>query len=273
MLNLLKTYINDYEVEKAIIVGRNIVNRDPNNQEGVGAFLDFLLELAETLPVPAERREYLDQAKVIVSYVEENCTLNPEYLEWILSYSVKILDIEKKIIEDEDVKINKIVYDIELANNKALTKIHKMIGELDLVESQDEFDKMMKEFIELDRGIEKDYLTPEDQQQYDELSKLCSEMISKKMQELEHIRNVDYNREALADFFNTYIEFHDNEGAYKANIDLLISMLQNKFFKYETGRLFSETLMYNQFVYSRIFEKLSDDGKALLTKAAIEASK
>ena len=85
--------------------------------------MDFLFELSNTLTVLEERKEFLDQGKMIIAFVEENATLDPEFLEWILSYSEKALAIEKLINKAEDEKINKIVSDIEMSNNKALMKI------------------------------------------------------------------------------------------------------------------------------------------------------
>lgn len=273
MVELLKNYISEYEIEKAILVGRNIVNKDPNNKEAIQIFLDFLLDLADTLSVLDERREYLDQAKMIISFVEENAELTPEFIEWIMSYSEKALESERKVNKDEDDKINKIVYDIEMANNKALMKIHELCNQLKYVHDQDKFDELMKEFIETDRGIEKDYLTAIDQQQYDELSKICSETISEKMNELDHNKNISYNEQAAKAYYDTYCDFVANESDYKSNVDRLIDMLNANFFGFDSDKLFSETVIYYQFVYSKIFEKLSDEGKIQLTHASVVANK
>ena len=273
MIEMLKSYISEYEIEKAILVGRNIVNKEPNNQEAIQIFLEFLLDLANTLSVLDERREYLDQAKMIISFVEENADLTSEFIEWIMSYSEKALESEKKINKDEDEKINKIVYDIEMSNNKALMKIHELCDQLKYVDDQAKFDELMKEFINTDRGIEKDYLTDLDQRQYDELSKICSETISEKMNELEHNKNIAYNEKAVKAYYDTYCDFSVNESEYKNNVDRLIDMLNANFFGFDSDKLFSETVIYYQFVYSKIFEKLSDEGKLLLTHASVVANK
>lgn len=273
MLALLKKYINEYEIDKAIVIGRNIINQDPNNREAIQCYLDFLFELSNTLTVLEERKEFLDQGKMIIAFVEENATLDPEFLEWILSYSEKALAIEKLINKAEDEKINKIVSDIEMSNNKALMKIHELCGKLQHVDTQEEFDELMKMFIETDRGIEKNYLTALDQQQYDDLSKICSETISSKMQELEHMQNISYNEDAVQSYHDAYVEFSSHEAEYKDNIDRLIGMLNTKLFCFDSEKLFQESLIYYQYVYSRIFEKLSDEGKMRITQASIKANK
>ncbi len=273
MIELLKKYIEEYEIEKAVVIGRNIINQNPNDKEAAQVFLDFLLELADTLSVIDERREFLDQAKMIISFIEENAKLNPDSLDWIMSFSDKAILIEKKINKDEDDKVNKIVYDIEMSNNKALMKIHELCDALKRVDTQEQFDDLMKKFIETDRSIEKEYRTLTDQQQYDELSKICSETISLKMQELEHQQNIGYNEQAVQAYCDTYLDFTANESDYKSNIDRLIDMLNMRFFGFDSEKLFPETVIYYQYVYSRIFDKLTDEGKLKVTYASVLANK
>ena len=40
-----------------------------------------------------ERKEFLDQAKIVLAYVEENADLTPEYLEWLVAMSEKTLEV------------------------------------------------------------------------------------------------------------------------------------------------------------------------------------
>ena len=273
MIELLKKSIDDYDIEKTLIIGRNIINQNPNDKEAIAIFLDFMLELADTLPALEERREFLNQSKMMISFIQENAKLDSSYLDWILSYSDKILEAEKRINADEDKKINRIVSDIEMSNNKILMKIHALCDDLKRVESQEEFDSFMKQFIELDRSIEKNYLTKLDQQQYDDLSKLCSEIISEKMQELDKKNNVEYNKKAVDSFFDAYADFSNNDSKYKSNIDNLINMLNFKLFGFDSEKLFPETVVYYQYVYSKIFEKLGEEGKLAITYASIKANK
>lgn len=273
MLDLLKKSVEEYDIDKAIVIGRNIVNRDPNDKEAVQCFLDFLFELANTLPVLDERKMFLNQGKMILSFVEENAQLDPEYLDWIISYSEKASEIEQKIVTAEDEKINKIVSEIEMSNNKALMKIHELCDLLKSVTTQERFDELMKEFIEIDRGIEKDYLTKIDQKQYEQLSKLCSDTISERMQVIERNKNIDYNNEAISSYKAAYQGFCKSESTYKSNLPSLMYMLKDKLFSYDTSRLFPETIIYYQEIYKHIFDRLPDEGKEMITRASINANK
>lgn len=273
MHELLNKYIAEDEIEKAIVVGRNIVNKTPNNKEGIDTFVNFLFGLSENLPALQERKDYLEQAKIVISFVEENADLTADYLNWIVTLSDRAIEIERKISKSEDEKINKIVSDIEFANNQILMKIHNLCEQLKLVQDQESFDSILVDFIDNDRKLEKDYLTADDQKDYDNISKLCSDLISKKMQELEHNSNIEYNEQALDDYHAAFVEFSNNETRYKDNLDQLMTMLQSRLFKYDSSRIFSETATYYQYVYAQIFEKLTNEGKLLLTKTSIEAGK
>ncbi len=273
MTELLKKYIEEYEIEKVTVIGRNIVNRHPNDRESITLYLDFLLGLANDLPVLVERHEYLEQAKLIILFIEENAELDSEYLEWLISYSNRVHEVEQSINNAEIEKQARYLNGVDLANSKALVKIHDLCEELKVVDTQTRFDGILKEFIDIDRSIEKDYFSPDDQQQYDDLSKACSEAITAKMQELDHIKDVDYNQEAVNAFAATFDEFSSHELEYKTNTSRLIDMMKDRFFLYDAERLFPEAVIYQQFVYSRIFEKLSDSGKLDITQASIHASK
>ena len=273
MLDLLRKSVEEYNIERVMVIGRNLVNRDPNDKEAAQCFLDFLFELADTLPVLEERRDFLNQGKMILSFIEENANLDSEYLDWIILYSEKASEIEKKIILAEEEKINKIVSEIEMSNNKALMKIHELCDSLKTVNTQDRFDELMAEFIEIDRGIEKDYLTPMDQRQYEQLSKLCSDTISERMQVIERNKNIDYNNEAIRSYKAAYQDFCKSESTYKSNLPSLMYMLKDKLFSFETSRLFPETIIYYQEIYKHIFDRLPDEGKEMITLTSINANK
>ena len=273
MIDLLKKSVEEYDIEKAIVIGRNLINQDPNDREAVQCFLDFLFELASTLPVIEERREFLNQGKMILSFIEENAKLDSEYLDWIVAYSEKATEIEKDIIKAEDEKIKKIVSEIEMSNNQALRKIHDLCDSLKLVTTQDRFDELMKEFIEIDREIDKDYFTKLDQKQYEQLSKLCSDTISERMQVIERNKNIDYNNEAITSYKAAYQDFCKSEAAYKSNLSSLMYMLKDKLFSFDTNRLFPETIIYYQEIYKHIFDRLSDEGKELITRTSINSNK
>ena len=50
-------------------------------------------------------------------------------------------------------------------------------------------------------------------------------------------------------------------------------LVSSTLFAFDAGRLFNETLIYYNHVYSFIFGKLDDDGKLALTRYSIECER
>lgn len=271
MNNLLKKYIEEYDIERINILGRNIVNNNPDDRESIELYIGFLLELANSLPMADERREYLSQARVILSFVGENANLDETYIDWLASIQAEIDQIEDKIADVVDRKIEFSIQEINSQNSKALIEIHGLIDKLHAVRDQESFDKCMQQFIAVDKSIDKDYLSEEDQQRYDELSKMCSETISERLLVIERNKNVDYNNEAVKSFKLAYKEFRDFESQYMSDSYMLVNMLKEKMFGFDSDRLFPETIMYFQDIYKNIFDKVTDEGKELMTRASIES--
>lgn len=273
MKELFEKYINEGDIESALLVGRNIINRTPTDKDAVCAYFDFLIELAENLPALDERRDYIDQADVILAYVSENAELTEDYVTALSEMKKRVKNVSLKVTTDEDKRIEEVVSSIELKNSQAIKKIHAVCDALRYVDNQKDFDKYMLVLSEEDGKIEKEYLPDELKKQYDLLTKECTELISSKMQELEHAENIKYNSAAVESFNKAFEKFKGNESLYKKDIAALRDLVSDSIFSYDTPRLFSETLIYYNHIYQYIFEKLDEEGKLALTRIAIEASK
>ena len=92
------------------------------------------------------------------------------------------------------------------------------------------------------------------------------------MRELEYKKNVAYNKQAADSFAKAFNQFRNNESKYK-NQTQLFSLVSTTLFAYDASRLFNETLIYYNHVYSYIFSKLDDDGKLALTRFSIECER
>ena len=92
------------------------------------------------------------------------------------------------------------------------------------------------------------------------------------MRELEHKDNVLYNQKAVDAFASAFKQFKDNEAKYK-NHTQLYTLASTTLFAFDAARLFNETLIYYNHVYSYIFSKLDDDGKLALTRYSIECER
>lgn len=73
-------------------------------------------------------------------------------------------------------------------------------------------------------------------------------------------------------FNSAFTSFKNNESRYKDKSQLL-GLVSTTLFAYDAGRLFNETLIFYNHVYSYIFNKLDDNGKLELTKYSIECER
>ena len=113
---------------------------------------------------------------------------------------------------------------------------------------------------------------PADSPAYDQLNKSCTDTISAKMRQLEYKDNIDYNKKAVNAYNSAFTSFKNNESRYKDKSQLF-GLVSTTLFAYDAGRLFNETLIFYNHVYSYIFSKLDDNGKLELTRYSIECER
>lgn len=116
-------------------------------------------------------------------------------------------------------------------------------------------------------------MTDEQKAHYDQINKECTACISDKMREMEHVNNVAYNKKAVDAYDSAFKKFKGDENKYKNNQTQLFALVSSTLFAYDAARLFNESLIYYNHVYSYIFSKLDDDGKLALTRFSIECER
>lgn len=106
---MFNEYKDAGKIQEALLIGRNMVNKEPGNRECVENYLDFLLMLAEKLPRTDERRDFAEQANLVLSFYEENAELTPDVINDIQTYrnrlNAAITDIVK--VEQEEYEKSK----------------------------------------------------------------------------------------------------------------------------------------------------------------------
>lgn len=272
MNSLFLEYKEAGKITEALLVGRNMVNKNPGDDECVSAYVDLLLSLAEKLPSLNERKNFIGQANVTLSFYEENAELTPEVIDKISSYRSKLGEIAVMIDDEETAKANDGLRQIELENAKLIKQLFSIKQKIASVKDKDDFDKSLQEISLIDAKIEHEYLNDEQKVLYDQLNRECTDVISSKMRELEHISNVDYNKKAVEAYDLAFKKFKKDENKYK-NQTQLFSLVSSTLFAFDAGRLFNETLIYYNHVYSYIFGKLDDDGKLAITRYSIECER
>lgn len=143
---------------------------------------------------------------------------------------------------------------------------------LQSADTQESFDAILVKIGKIDSEIDKDALTEEQNNVYEALTKDHTELIGSKMRQLEYKKNIDYNKKAAEAFASAFERFRKDEGKYKKQTQLF-TLASKTLFAYDASRLFNETLIYYNHVYSYIFSKLDDDGKFALPRYSIECER
>jgi len=272
MTTLFKNYKEKGKIKEALIVGRNMVNQDVKSEEKLDLFLDLLLSLSENLPSLDERKQFISQASVTLSFFEENADLTVELVNKINNYRNRVEEISKSIIAEENDKEAKVIEEVESNNNKLITELYHAKQSLREVNNQEDLDKVLANIKQIDEKIQHDYLTDHQNSHYEQINKDFTACISDKMREIEHKNNVAYNKEAVDAYSKVFNTFKNNEERYKNQTQLYI-LTSSTLFAYDAAKLFNETLIYYNHIYSYIFSKLDDDGKLALTRFSIECEK
>ena len=272
MLELFNRYKDAGKISEALMVGRNAFNRNPDSAEIFDAYYSYLCTLAETLPSCADRSHFADQAGVALAFYSENAILTETVVSDVMAYQSRLDAICSEIANVQQAKTEKENEEIRHHNSECLKKLYALKDKLQAVSSQADFDTILAQIGHVDAEIVKDGFTSEQSDTYNALTKDHTELISSKMRELEYKKNIVYNKQAADSFAKAFNQFRNNEGKYK-NQTQLFSLVSTTLFSYDASRLFNETLIYYNHVYSYIFSKLDDDGKLALTRFSIECER
>ena len=236
---------------------------------------------------PGELADFIT-ANLILDYRVKQSILETfpesERLESVLDVLVNenfVLKLEDEISQKAKMRIDENQRDyflreqkraIEATNTTQIKKLYTIKQKLENAKTHAEFDKLLQEISAVDAEIDHDNLTSEQKTHYDQLNKSCTDTISAKMRQLEYKDNIDYNKKAVNAYNSAFTSFKNNESRYKDKSQLF-SLVSTTLFAYDAGRLFNETLIFYNHVYSYIFNKLDDNGKLELTKYSIECER
>lgn len=269
---MFNEYKDAGKIQEALLIGRNMVNKAPGDSECVNTYLDFLLMLAEKLPRTDERKSFADQANLVLSFYEENADLTDDIINDIHVYHNRLGAVVTDIAQLDQEEYEKQKRAIEATNTTQIKKLYTIKQKLENAKTHAEFDKLLQEISAVDAEIDHDNLTSEQKTHYDQLNKSCTDTISAKMRQLEYKDNIDYNKKAVNAYNSAFTSFKNNESRYKDKSQLF-GLVSTTLFAYDAGRLFNETLIFYNHVYSYIFSKLDDNGKLELTRYSIECER
>ncbi len=272
MLTLFRKFVDEGRITEALMIGQNMLNKAPGERESFESYFSFLCNLAERLPSLDDRVQFFDQANAVLSFFVENTELDEEMIEEIKKYQDRLEMIGMAIKAEQEKKKADEEKENRRKNDAHLKKLYGLKDILLGAETKEDFDKTLKEIRDVDLLIDKSMLNKKQNDAYDDLAKENTEIMSEKMRELEHKERVNYNKDAAEAFREAFKAFQSNENKYKDQTQLF-SLASTTLFAYDAAKMFNETLIYYNHVYSYIFSKLDDDGKLALTRYSIECER
>ena len=197
MLELFNKYKEHGKIQEALLVGRNMVNREPKRVEYFTEYFELLIYLADNLPALEERKEFLGQANITLAFFTENVELDMAMVEKIRECEELIAAVNEKLVHEDDSRLEQAVKKVIEANTANIKLLYQLEGKLEKVATQEALEDILAEISVVDAKIEHDYLTEEQQVHYAKINKEYTDEISNKMRELEHKENIKYNKEAV----------------------------------------------------------------------------
>ncbi len=270
---LLEDLLNNNDIYSANILLKNKFNHNISDPGAFLEFFNFCMKISRwNIDLPS-RKMFLDQADSAVIFFSENTEITLETLELIRKCQHEITEVRNEITSVHSIQNDKQVNELVEKNKDSLTKLTEYKLTLQRCNNQKSFEGLLKMIEMAEQSIQPDLLEDSQQQLYEELTKDYQQIITNKLNEFEHLKTKAYNQNAVQDYYFVFQEFKKDEDKYKNSFVELKRLVGRKLFCYDASRLFSESAIYYNNVYSYIFSKLDDEGKYRLTELAIDTEK
>ena len=206
-----------------------------------------------------------------LAFFSENADLTAATVDHISECQKRLDSVYQEMESTQREKEETRLQEVIRLNSDSLKKLYALKDKLQVRLHRKSL-MLFAEIGAVDAEIIKDAFSKEHSEIYDSLTKDHTDLISAKMRELEYKKNVAYNKQAADAFDKAFKEFRGDENKYKKQTQLF-ALVSSTLFAFDASRLFNETLIYYNHVYSYIFSKLDDDGKLALTRYSIECER
>lgn len=256
----------------AYIVAKNNLSRNIDNVDCFSEFIELALELAMLNIVFEERKQYVAEANAALEMFSESVLINEDVLQIINNVRGKIGDVLQSILiaEAEFYEAgSKITYS---ENEKHLDELAVIYKQIENAKNQEEFDKVLKKVSDVENKLNKESFSGIQEETYEKLTQDYSQLIAKKMEEINRLELLEYNKKAIKCFNDVFTAFKKEPSRYKDE-SMLKALMTTKFFSFDTSKLFNESLVFYNHVYSLVFQETSDKLKYKLTEWALNTRK
>lgn len=261
------------EIWDAHAVIKNLYNRNVGDTELFRRYFNFACMVAAWDIELDTRHYFLEEAGTALIVYAENTTMDAERLAAIKACRERLDIIRGEISGVRNALAQKYARETQANNNAVLKDLADLKGKLSRAGTQEDFDEVLLTLAERESLLAKEELTGDQKSLYDRMTKEYSALISDKLTKLAMASNAEYNRTAVKEFKYVLDAFQKNESLYTGSPSQLYALVSSRLFTFDPARLFNETLIYYNHIYSYIFSKLDEDGKFRLTQISIDTEK
>ena len=133
-------------------------------------------------------------------------------------------------------------------HNDALELLEQLLGKIQKCERLAAFNKYIDNLGKIDKSINHDRLSNEQEKKYVELTRKSSNVVSSKMEHFENLKNREYNISAIEAYEKVFHMFKNGK------VDSDHKEILKTLFMFDASRLYNETLVYYNHVYNYILK-------------------
>lgn len=266
MLELFHQYKEAGQTKRALLVGQNMVNNNPGDSRYFEAYFNYLLLLTENKDIQTAK-SFLEQAAGVLAFYSENAYLNKDSVEFILHKENELNKASEVIMQRQEEINRKAVEQEILYHDDALELLEKLLEKINACTNESDFNTYLNNMGTIDQSINRERLSTRQEAKYAALTQKSSSIVNAKLAHYNHMKNRDYNLRAIEAYEKVFIMF--KSGKIEAEHKEILKSL----FSFDPSKLYNETLVYYNHVYSYVLSKLSDEEKFTLTQYAIMCEK
>lgn len=272
MSELVKKLQEEGRFIDAYIVAKNALSKDIGNADLFQNFIDMALEIAMYDIIFDERKQYVSDANSALALFAENVDMSEAALAMIKQAKARVTETFLAVCQEEEVYFAQQAGSVREKNTELLNQLVDIYNRIKSAKDQSQFEKILSEVSQVEAQLAKEVFSADQQTSYEMLSKSFSQAISEKMEELNRNELLDYNKRAVSCFNDVLQAFKRDSAKYK-NEGNLKALMTSKFFVFDSSKLFNETLVFYNHVYSVVFQDVNDTLKFKLTEWALRTDK
>jgi len=261
------------DIWNAQLVGKNLFCKNPSDTNVFCQYFDYCIKVAR-YPIEIESKTFFaNEAELALTVFCEKVEINRDILTKIQGKRSELASVSNEINKCILQQNQHDAEEKERLNDEVLSSLSKLKGKMSNITTQQDFDKIISDMSIFENKLDKTMFTEGQTNLYNTLTKDFSTLVSQKMAFISHSSDIEYNKKAVTKFKRAFELFKKDENKYKSHDSDLYELVAKYLFAFDARRLFNESLVYYNHVYSYIFNKLDDTGKYRFTQFSFDVPK